>query len=271
MTTQFLRLNLTTFAAAVLLAANSFAADQSKVGYTDTPLLPGQKWRVHDAERPQPRVVTPGAAFSDAAPAPSDAVVLFNGTDLAQWKGDDKAPWKIENGYMEVAGKGGLQTREQFGDFQLHLEFATPAVAKGNSQERGNSGLIIFGRYEVQVLDCYQNPTYADGTVGAMYGQYPPLANVSRKPGAWQTYDILFETARWDAEGKLTKPANVTVMLNGVALHHKKDFIGFVQHREVAKYTKPHPPKGPLEIQNHGNPVRFRNIWIRPLGEYEAQ
>jgi hypothetical protein len=254
-------------AAAALLASGAPAAD--KPGYTDTPIITGQKWRVHDAERPQPRVVTPGARFSEMAAPPADAIVLFDGQDLSKWSGDEKNPWKVENGYLEVAGKGSIQTREQFGDFQLHLEFAAPEVVKGHSQERGNSGVIIYNRYEVQVLDGFENSTYADGTVGAMYGQFPPLVNAARKPGAWQTYDIIFESARWDAEGKLLKPANVTVLLNGLVLHHKQNFIGYMAHRELARYSRPHPPRGPIQLQHHGNPVRYRNIWLRPLGEYD--
>jgi hypothetical protein len=257
----------------IVIASLSCMAGDAPVGYTDTPFLPGGKWRVHDPNRPQPRVVTPGEKFSDMAPPPSDAIVLFDGKDLSKWVDDKGQPagWKVENGYMEVAGKSSIRTKDEFGDFQLHLEFATPAEVKGNSQERGNSGVIIYGRYEIQVLDSYQNRTYADGMVGAMYGQYPPLVNAARKPGEWQTYDIIFESARWDESGKMIKPSSVTVILNGVVLHHKKEFIGYTVHRELAKYSKPHPPRGPLVLQNHGNPVRYRNIWIRPLGEYDQQ
>ncbi|MGC8742526.1 MAG: 3-keto-disaccharide hydrolase [Verrucomicrobiia bacterium] len=246
---------------------------EAPVGYTDTPMLPGQKWRVHDPDRPQPRVVTPGERFSEMAAPPSDAVVLFDGKDLSKWidgKGQPAA-WKVENGYMEINGKGSIRTKDEFGDFQLHLEFATPSVVKGNSQERGNSGILIYGRYEVQVLDSYQNRTYADGSLGSLYGQCPPLVNAARKPGEWQTYDIIFEAPRWDESGKLIKPAYVTVILNGVVLHHKKDYLGPSLHRELSKYGRPQPPRGPIMLQDHGNPIRFRNIWIRSLGEYDQQ
>lgn len=246
-----------------------FAAEDKKVGYKDTPQLPGQKWLVHDADRPVPRVVTPGATFSDGAPAPSDAVVLFDGKDLSKWNGDGgKAKWKVENGYMEVNGTGSIFTREEFGDFQLHLEWASPAEVKGDSQGRGNSGVLIYGKYEVQVLDSYHNPTYPDGQAGALYGQYPPLVNATRKPGEWQTYDIVFEGPRWDESGKLVKKANVTVILNGVLLHHHKELIGETMHRKVGEYH-PHPPHGPIMLQDHHNPVRYRNIWIRAMGDYD--
>lgn len=243
-------------------------------GYTDTPYLPGQKWRVHDDARPRPSVVTPGGKFSDMAPPPSDATVLFDGTDLDKWvnqKTGGKPGWKVENGYMEVAPRSGtIATKDKFGDFQLHIEFAAPEKVEGHSQGRGNSGVIIYGKYEVQVLDSYKNKSYADGQAGAMYGQYPPLFNASRKPGAWQTYDIIFETARWDKDGRLSKKTSVTVIHNGVVLHNRKEYIGAVSHRRVGSYNNPHPPEGPIVLQDHGNPTRFRNIWIRPLGVYDA-
>ena len=255
-----------------VFAANelpAFAAEP--VGYTDTPMLPGQPWHVHDPDRPLPRVVTPGATFSHGAPPPSDAVVLFDGTDLSRWKGDKGAAgWKVENGYMEIAkGAGSIRTKEDFGDFQLHLEFATPEKVVGNSQARGNSGVLIFGEFEVQVLDSYENRTYADGQAGAMYGQYPPLVNPVKKPGEWQTYDIIFEAPQWDPDGKLAKRASVTVLLNGVAIHNKKEYIGRSVHKEVGTYAKMRSSRGPILLQEHGNPTRFRNIWIRNLGEYD--
>lgn len=242
-------------------------------GYTDTPFLPGQKWRVHDDARPRPAVVTPGGKFSDMAPPPSDAIVLFDGTDLSNFEKQKggAAGWKVENGYMEVAPRSGtIQTKGKFGDFQLHIEFATPTKVEGHSQGRGNSGVIIYGKYEIQVLDSYNNKSYADGQAGALYGQYPPLFNAARKPGAWQTYDIIFETARWDKDGRLTKKTSVTVIHNGVVLHNRKEYIGAVSHRRVGNYNSPHPPEGPIVLQDHGNPTRFRNIWLRPLGEYDA-
>lgn len=242
----------------------------SPVGYKDTPMLPDQPWHVHDPDRPVPRVVTPGETFSQNAPPPSDAEVLFDGKNFNKWK-SDKGPvnWKLENGYMEaVKDTGNIRTKEEFGDFQLHLEFATPAKVEGNSQGRGNSGVLIFGVYEVQVLDSYNNLTYPDGQAGAMYGQYPPLVNAVKKPGEWQSYDIIFEAPKWDKDGQLVKKANVTVLLNGVLLHHKKEYIGQSKHREVGTYGSPQS-RGPIMLQEHHNPTRFRNIWIRAVGDYD--
>jgi hypothetical protein len=257
---------------AALLGAGllSATAAPKKDEHKDTPMLPGQPWHVHDLKRPAPRVVTPGTTFSHGAPAPSDAVVLFDGKDLSKWKSaNGAAGWKVENGYMEVVKKSGsIFTKDEFGDFQLHLEFATPAQVEGHSQGRGNSGVLIFGKYEVQVLDSYDNPTYPDGQCGALYGQCPPLVNPVKKPGEWQTYDIIFEAPRWDDAGKLVKRAAVTVLLNGVVVHHHKEFIGETRHGEVGTYGKPQS-RGPIELQDHGNPVHYRNIWIRNLGEYD--
>ncbi len=260
------------FTLAALLGAGlvSTNAAPGKDEHKDNPMLPDQPWRVHDLNRPVPRVVTPGATFSHGAPAPSDAVVLFDGTDLSKWKSaKGEAGWKVENGYMEAVKKAGdIATKDEFGDFQLHLEFATPAKVGGKSQGRGNSGVFLFGKYEVQVLDSYDNPTYPDGQCGALYGQFPPLVNAVRKPGEWQSYDIIFEAPRWDDTGKLVKRGNATVLLNGVVLHLKKEFIGETRHAEVGTYGKPQS-RGPIGLQDHGNPMRFRNIWIRNLGEYD--
>lgn len=172
--------------------------------------------------------------------------------------------WKVENGYIEIApGTGSLMTKEKFGDVQLHIEWATPAEPRAASQGRGNSGVMLMSLYEIQVLDSYDNISYADGQAGAIYGQYPPLVNASRKPGAWQSYDIVFEAPRFE-DGELAKPAYVTVFHNGVLLHHRKEMMGPMRHRAPSKY-KPHAAELPLLLQGHGNPVRYRNIWIRPL------
>lgn len=246
------------------------AADGS-IGYSDTPFIPGQKWRVHDGTRPQPRVVTPGTTFSHSAPAPSDATILFDGRDLANFEATDGQPagWKVEAGYMEVVpGSGTIRTKGHFGDFQLHIEFATPHKVDGSSQGRGNSGVIIFNKYEVQVLDSFNNPTYPDGQAGGLYGQTPPKVNASLPPGAWQSYDIIFESPRWDGD-TLVKKASVTVIHNGVLLHHKREFLGNTPHRRVGNYDTPHPPQGPIYLQDHSNPMRFRNIWIRDIGKYD--
>jgi hypothetical protein len=239
-------------------------ADQPKapVGYSDTPFIPGSKYRVHDSDRPQPAIVTPGGHGSP----PSDAVVLFDGTSLAAWQSvkGGAAGWKVENGYMEVVPKSGdIRTGQEFGDCQLHLEWAAPAEVKGDSQGRGNSGVFMMGRYEIQVLDCYDNPTYADGTAAAIYGEFPPLVNACRKPGEWQAYDIIWTAPRFNGE-QLAAPAYLTMLFNGVLVHNHQALIGPTSHRKVVPWEA-HPPVGPLRLQDHGNPMRFRNIWYRPL------
>ncbi|MEA3399989.1 MAG: DUF1080 domain-containing protein [Armatimonadota bacterium] len=242
------------------------------IGYHDTPILPGTNWHVHDGDRPQPLIVTPGTPSTQEQPGdpPSDATILFDGTDLSQWESREGGPaeWKVEDGYMQVApGTGYIRTKEEFGDCQLHVEWAAPSEVKGESQGRGNSGVFLMGRYEVQVLDCYDNPTYADGTTGALYGQYPPLVNACREPGEWQVYDIIWEGPRFDGD-ECVRPARITVMLNGVLLHHATELRGPTSHRVVTEY-EPHPEVGPLELQDHGDPVRFRNIWYRPVKDYD--
>ncbi len=234
------------------------------LGYDDTPILPGLPYHVHDPKRPHPPVVTPAA---QPGGAPSDAIVLFDGKDLAWWT-VARRPWKLENGYFEVVpGAGDLATKEKFGDVQLHIEWAAPAEVRGTSQNRENSGIFLQGRYEVQVLDSYQNPTYADGQAGALYGQWPPLVNATRKPGEWQAYDIFFEAPKFE-NGKLVKPAYATVILNGVLLHNHKELMGPTLHRQLAHYA-PQPEEDSLVLQDHQQPVRYRNIWIRRLAPYD--
>jgi len=246
---------------------------QDRPGYEDTPLIPGSKWHVHDPARPWARVVTPGAPCCPEEPCapPSDAVVLFDGKDLSGWVKagkEDPAAWKVENGYMEVVPKtGSIETKEKFGDCQLHVEWAAPAEVKGDSQGRGNSGVFLMGIYEIQVLDCYDNPTYADGATASLYGQCPPLVNACRKPGEWQTYDIVWIGPKFDGD-KLAGPARVTVLHNGVLVHHDYELTGPTTHQKVLEY-KPHPDTGPLQLQDHGDLVRFRNIWYRPLTGYD--
>ncbi|MAG63309.1 hypothetical protein CMO84_07270 [Candidatus Woesearchaeota archaeon] len=232
---------------------------QDKVTYDDTPLLPDSEYRVH-GERPWPEVVQPGSTTV----APSDATVLFDGANLDAWQGrGGEAGWKVENGYAQVNGKGDIRTRAEFGDIQLHLEFQTPSEVKGSSQGRGNSGIYFMGRYEVQILDSFENPSYPDGQCSALYGQTPPLVNACRAPGQWQTYDILFRAPRFEGK-ELLQPARVTVLHNGVVTQWDQAYIGASTHRKIGKYS-PHPPKGPVKIQDHGNPIRFRNIWVREL------
>jgi hypothetical protein len=262
---------------ALIAAAIAQQSKPGDLGFTDTPMLPGLPWHVHDPARPHPKVVTPGE--TPGAP-PSDAIVLFDGKDLSQWaqmgRGAESgkmvdARWKQGNGYFEVAGgTGNLMTRGKFGDCQLHVEWASPAEVRGTSQGRGNSGVLLMSRYEIQVLDAYNNPTYADGQASAIYGQWPPLANPARKPGEWNTYDILFEAPSFDGE-KLLKPAYVTVIYNGVMVHHHKEIMGPMVYRQVAHYT-PHGSEEPLMLQDHnGDLVRYRNIWIRRPASYDQQ
>lgn len=241
-------------------------------GYSDTPQLPGQKWKVHDIERPRPPKVTPGPPVS-AAP-PSDAIILFDGKDLSQWeqipRGSGGVPqppkWKVENGYLEIVPKTGrIRTKQHFGDCQLHVEWQIPPEAKGDGQSIGNSGVELMGRYEIQVLESANHLTYADGGAGAIYGVWPPLVNPTRPQGEWNTYDIFFEAPRFEGE-KLVKPAYITVLFNGVLVQHHKDFLGTTIWRRIGTYT-PHPPEQPLSLQDHSQPVRFRNIWIRKLGD----
>ena len=247
-------------------------AEHAPVGYKDTPMLPGGKWHVHDPDRPQPKVVTPGAISTSKTPGkpPSDVSVLFDGKDLSQWRTVDgkPAPWDVQDGAIVCKPRSGdIFTKDEFDDIQLHLEFATPKPARGESQERGNSGVFLFGRYELQVLDSYQNRTYADGGCASIYGQYPPLVNASRPPGEWQTYDVVFIAPRFK-EGKLASPAYLTVFHNGVLVQNHAEILGETGHRILAKYT-PHGPKGPLKLQDHGNTIRYRNIWVRPLNTNE--
>jgi hypothetical protein len=228
-------------------------------------------WAQHDLNRPQPTIVDPGTGVPPEAPGkpPSDAVVLFGGADLSAWKsskGGGAAPWKVENGYFEVVkGTGGIETKQAFGDVQLHMEWMAPSPAKGDGQDRGNSGVLFGGdRYEVQVLDSYGNKTYPDGQAAALYGQYPPLVNASRPPGQWQAYDIVYDAPRFDAAGKVLKAARVTVFHNGVLVQDAMEYIGPATNRVRTPYSA-HPVKLPIGLQDHSHPVRFRNVWLREL------
>ncbi|HTA44650.1 MAG TPA: DUF1080 domain-containing protein [Bryobacteraceae bacterium] len=261
----------------ILMAALVLIAQQNPdAGFTDTPMLPGLPYHVHDPFRPHPKVVRPGGMPGQA---PSDAVILFDGRDLSKWTAArlgkasytvsaDPAPWKVTNGYLEVVPKSGdIATKEKFGDVQLHLEWMEPPGVAGSSQNRGNSGVFLMGLFEIQVLDSYLSPTYADGQAGAMYGQWPPLANAVRKPGEWQSYDIVFEAPTF-ADGRRTKSASMTVFLNGVLLHNHKEEMGPTIYRQVPKYSAG-PSEGPIILQDHGSAVRFRNIWVRRVGRYD--
>jgi hypothetical protein len=245
---------------AVMVAVQPFAASQET----------RQQWSPNDRNRTEPSIITSGTAStqSKAGAPPSDAVVLFNGKDLSNWQaanGGGPANWTVGNGYFAVApGTGDIQTKQSYGDCQLHLEWATPNPPKGVGRDRGNSGVFLQGLYEVQVLDSYQNVTYADGEAAAVYGQYPPLVNATRPPGQWQTYDVVLHGARFDQGGKLLRPANVSVIFNGVLVQDHVNIMGPNVLRLGAPY-EPTAEKLPLRLQDHHHPVRYRNLWIREL------
>jgi hypothetical protein len=224
-------------------------------------------WPIHSPHRPQPRVVNPGPAGPPVA-APADAIVLFHGGDLSRFRDAKGGPakWKVEKGYIEVVpGTGALVSADNFGDVQLHIEWAAPSKVEGESQERGNSGVFFGGgRYEVQVLDSYNNITYPDGQAGAIYGQYPPLVNASRPPGEWQTYDIVFRGPRFDPSGKLIRPARMTVLHNNILVQDNVELTGPTAHMRRPPYQA-HAIELPISLQDHSNPVRYRNIWVRKL------
>lgn len=231
---------------------------------------PEMPWPEHSMERPQPPVITPGTASTqqEMGQVPSDAIVLYrNASDISKWEGAQGGPakWMATNDYMQVVkGTGAIQTKEGFGDCQLHVEWAAPVPAVGQGQDRGNSGVFLQGLYEVQVLDCFNNVTYADGMTAALYGQYPPQVNACRPPGEWQTYDIIFQRPRFDDKGKVVTPAIMTVFFNGVLVQNHQELTGPTAHKVRPPY-KVTPAKLPLQLQDHGHPVRYRNIWVREL------
>ncbi len=230
------------------------------------------RWMVHDESRPAPPVVVPGVCGAETGPAkpPADATVLFDGVSLSNWTDEKGGPskWIVHDGFMEsVKGAGYAKSRREFGSCQLHVEFATPAVVSGTGQGRGNSGVFLHGMYEIQVLDSYDNKTYPDGQCGALYGRAVPLVNASCKPGQWQTYDIIYHRPLFDQAGKVKKRALFTVLHNGVLIHDHVELTGgtgWVAAHAITDYV-PHGDRGPLMLQDHSNPVRFRNIWIREL------
>jgi hypothetical protein len=264
-----LKLAIIAIGIAALSAAGGAAQNPSaeKPGFRDTPQLPGGKWRIHDADRPYPEIVRPAVAIG--AP-PSDAIVLFDGRSLDAWI-PQGAAWSVKGGAMTVPARTGgkesaLVSKQSFGDVQLHLEFRSPNPPQKGSQDRGNSGIWFMQRYELQILDGYRNPTYADGTVGAVYGWKPPLVNAARAPGEWQSYDIVFERPRFDDKGAVVRPAYVTAFLNGILVQNRQPLLGTTVWRKVARYEA-HGDAAPIQLQDHDSPVSFRNIWVRPLPE----
>lgn len=232
---------------------------------------PDPNWLGHDRDRPLPTPIAPGSFSSQEQPGkpPSDATVLFDGKDLSAWVAMDGSPtkWVIHEGALEcVPGSGYVRSQQSFGDCQLHVEWAAPTPPHGDSQGRGNSGVFFgFGQYEVQVLDSYQNKTYADGSAASIYGQYPPLVNASLPPGQWQVYDIVWTAPRFDEAGNLLAKARITVFQNGVLVQNNVELTGPTGWIGRVPY-KAHPPRLPIAFQDHGNPVRYRNVWVRELG-----
>jgi hypothetical protein len=249
-------------------------AKPTPLGYTDTPFIPGTEWRVHDLNRPAPPVVAPAEKLGDA---PADAIVLFDGTSTAAFKAKVKGPdgkptaewgpceWKIENGELLVDG-GDAWTIDEFGSCQFHLEWKSEPHTAGNSQKKGNGGVFFMDLFESQILDCDNNPTYADGMAGAVYGQTPPMVNAVKPAGQWQTYDIVF-TAPKVENGKVVKPAYITTFVNGVCVQNNTEIMGPTKHKNITSYEGNFPELGPIRLQDHKNdpPVRLRNIWLRKL------
>jgi hypothetical protein len=244
------------------------------IGYSDTPIIPGTQWKVHDIDRPAPPEVAPGEKLGDA---PADAIVLFDGKSTEAFKskvmGPDGKPtaefgpcvWKIENGELLVDG-GDSWTKEEFGSCQFHIEWKSEPHTKGNSQKKGNGGVFFMDLYESQMLDCYNNPTYADGITGAIYGQTPPMVNAIKPSGQWQTYDIVFTAPKLEG-GKVVEPAYITTFVNGVCVQNHTAIMGPTKHKNITSYEGVFAETGPIRLQDHKNepPVRRRNIWVRKL------
>lgn len=229
------------------------------------------RWKIHDTSRPQPPVIVPGTESSQEQPGkpPSDAFVLFDGKDLSEWASPKGGParWNLVGNHVETgANAGDIVTKRAFGDCQLHVEWATPDPPKGEDQARGNSGVYLMSLYEVQVLDSFENKTYPDGQAAAIYGQFPPLVNASRGPGKWQVYEIIFHGPRFSQDGKLLRPARMTIFHNGVLVQDNSELTGPSDYMKRPPY-RPHPERMPLLLQDHGEPVSFRNIWIREIPE----
>ena len=220
---------------------------------------------------PQPSVVTPGTTSSNAfLSAPSDAIILFDGKDLSAWKSVNtggQAEWTVKNGAFTVNKKAGdIQTKDEFNDFQLHIEWQIPANISGKSQARGNSGIFLQGKYEIQVLDCYENQTYVNGQTGSIYKQTPPLANAMRKPGEWNVYDIIYTAPVFKEDGTYRIPPRVTVIQNGIVLQNNTTILGTTEYIGFPKVVK--HGAGPIVLQSHGDPsepISFRNVWLRKL------
>lgn len=239
----------------------AFAAEPAK----PNPIIPGTTWQVHDMARPKPAKVEAGKASCQAVAAPKGAVILFDGKSNEAWvpRGGKKPQvWPVKDGVM-VATANDIKTKDALGSGRYHVEWRIPAGRKVSGQSGGNSGFFLLERYEVQILESFENVTYADGQAAALYGQFPPAANASLPQGEWQSYDIDFQAPVFAEDGKVTKPATITVVHNGITVHDRQELMGISTHRRVATYAK-HPSAAPLALQFHGDPIEFRNIWHLP-------
>ncbi|HCO96337.1 MAG TPA: DUF1080 domain-containing protein [Phycisphaerales bacterium] len=270
MRTVFVCITICLLAISAGCATQQAAKEGEKRQYVETDT---GRWLIHDMNRPAPDVIEPGTGSTQSEPgkAPSDATVLFDGTNLSQWTDTKGNPtkWVMGDGYMEcVKGSGYIQSKRQFGSCQLHVEFATPSRVRDSGQGRGNSGVFLMGQYEVQVLDSYENRTYADGQCASLYGREVPEVNACRKPGEWQSYDIIFHRPTFKGDKIVRKPTFI-VFHNGVLVHDYLELqggTGWKGPHAISDFV-PHGDKGPISLQDHGNPVRYRNIWVRELAD----
>ncbi len=268
----------------LFVLTSAFAQDDDPLGYgitpKQTPILPDSKYHVHDGNRPQPDKVNPGdiGKKTYSLPAPSDAVILFNGKDLSKWRDADRdqnrrIDWPVRDGVFAVkpgSKLGMIETIDQFGEIQLHVEWRIPENLRADNQSGTNSGVFFMdGRYEIQVLSSYKNRTYPDGMAASIYGQYPPLVNASKPQGEWESYDIMFTPPKFSGSGELESPAYVTVIQNGIVVHNHKALLGVTNWRSFPRYDA-HPSAGSIRIQNHGDPIEFRNMWVRNIGNYDT-
>lgn len=250
----------------VLVGAGGLHGEIS--GYQDTPILPGTPYHVHDGERPQPRIIETAGAVE--VKPPSDAMILFDGTSLDAWTTNGGEPaWLIKDGAM-VAKDKEIESKQQFGAVQVHFEWMLPADREVDGQKGGNSGCFLMGMYEVQVLQSNENKTYPDGQAGSLYGQLPPLVNATSPQGEWNSYDVFFEPPVYEGETVKTG-AKITIIHNGVVVQHGETYTGPTAHKELSEYPAEHPLTGPIKLQWHGDPVHFRNFWVRPLGERDQE
>lgn len=250
------------------LITTSVLHAEEGLGYQDTPLIPGTPYHVHDGERPQPRVIETAGAVE--IKPPSDATVLFDGSNLDAWTSAGKAPvWDVKDGSM-IAKEKDLESKEKFGAVQVHFEWRLPKDRKVKGQGGGNSGCFLMGLYEVQVLQSNNNQTYPDGQAGSLYGQLPPLVNATSPQGDWNSYDITFVPPVYE-DGKVTTPAKVTIIHNGVVVQNGESYLGPTGHKTLATYPSKHPETGPIRLQFHGDPMEYRNFWVRPLGERDQK